>query len=122
MAILDRVFREDARISPSGDPFFLTRARNVRSAVENRFSTFFNSVVFLRGYGASLKKFAGESITSDLFDRIEAEVRTNIKRDFRISGLDSLEIEADERTGELKVRISFRLISSREISTAEVVI
>ena len=90
MAIIDRIFRIDARIDRAGKPFFLNGKENVRSAVENRFAVFQKSIPFLPRYGAILKKYQGRNLDPDTINQVRQEVNNQLLRDTRVESIKTL--------------------------------
>ena len=121
MALLDQIFREDIRLREDGSPRTIGQRENVRSAVENRFSTQVGRIPFLPTYGAQLKKYQGRVITPDFINSIKAEIKNNITSDPRVDRLQSISIEWNEE-GRVNVAVSFSLVSTQEIQKAEVII
>ena len=109
---LDRIFKQDFRLA-SGRANLITRTENVRSALENRFSTFLLAIPFRPAYGSILKRYSNNPLTPELEHKIVKEIRNQISREKRIKTIRKININSDD-SGTLKIEVEAILVGNKE--------
>ena len=114
MAIIDLndIYRIDYR-SERGqlDPLYLQE--NVRSALQHRLATPQGKMPFNAFYGNRLKSYVGETVTPELINSVSQEIDTQIRRDFRVRNVESIEIETIDQNS-IVCNVSLTLINLQD--------
>ena len=120
MAILDRIFKQDFRLS-RGTARLISRNDNVLSALENRFATTPRSIPFRPVYGSSLKRYSNEPITKELENKIIEEIKTQLRRERRVRLIRQISIDSTN-DGNMRINVQCILLGQKDTSQFEVVI
>ena len=120
MAILDRIFKQDFRLS-HGRATLINRFENVRSAIEHRFSVYPLSIPFRPAYGAQLKRYSNEPLTIELEQQIIKEIRNQMTREKRIKTIRKITVNSTDE-GSLKIEVDVILLGTQEALQFNIVI
>ena len=120
MAILDRVFKQDFRLS-RGKANLISQEDNVLSAIEHRFSVFAKSIPFRPAYGGNLKRYSNEPMTKELQNKLVKEVNTQISRERRIKAVRKISIDTRDN-GEIVINVEIVMLGRTDSQQFQVVI
>ena len=120
MAILDRIFKQDFRLS-RGSANLISRHDNVLSAIENRFSVFLKSIPFRPSYGGSLKEYSNKPLTKGLEHRIVQHVREQLGRERRVKDVRSISVNTQDG-GLIRIDVEVIILGQIKSSRFQVVI
>lgn len=120
MAVQDRIFKQDFRLS-RGKASLISREQNVLSAVEHRFAVFPRSVPFRPAYGGNLKRYSNEPLTKELEHKIVKEVRSQMERERRVKTVRKISIDSQD-SGELRISVELVILGQRDTQRFQVVI
>ena len=120
MALLDKIFKEDFRLS-RGQASLIKREANVLSAVENRFAVFPRTIPFRPVYGGSLKRYSNEPLTKELENKLVKEIRDQLASERRVKVVRKISIDS-QQSGELKISVEAVLIGQRDNLQFDIVI
>ena len=120
MAILDRIFKQDFRLS-KGTANLISQSDNVLSAIEHRFSVFAKSIPFRPAYGGNLKRYSNEPMTKELQNKIVKEVQNQIGREKRVKAVRKISID-NKDSGEIVVNVEVIMLGNTDSQQFQVVI
>ena len=120
MAILDRVFKQDFRLS-RGSASLISRQDNVLSAIENRFSVFFRSIPFRPVYGGGLKEYSNRPMTKALAHKVVQHIREQIGRERRVRDIRRISINTQD-DGSMRIEVDVLILGQQDSSQFQVVI
>lgn len=117
---LDFVYKRDFRPNLRGQVEELTGGSNVRSALQNRLSTFPGSIPFRPTYGVNLKLYQNMPLSAKNRDKIVQDVQEQVLRDPRVKSIRKVEVRTTDE-GLVFISVNLILQGMNEAQNVEVV-
>lgn len=117
---LDFVYKRDFRPSQNGAVEELTGGPNVKSALQNRLSTFPGSIPFRPAYGVNLKNYQNMPLSAKNRDKLIQDVQEQILRDPRVKSIRKVEARTTDE-GLVYISVNLLLRGTNEPQNVEVV-